>query len=221
MASTDPPLGQPSPTSSKSAAVLDLAREAEEVYRIGDWSVRKLPEGAEIGLVYLNEAAGIVEAQAPQAVLDALELDSEGGDLEPVESLGLEPEEAPAEKPESKDVEIEDGEEQSGENTNEAQDDTIPLFRRIILGAQTEVPLKMARDMLEAIKEDVSMFEQVQKRFSDAPDEQLLSLEDGLGEELEEFALSLEPGEVSDVLGTEAGAATARGSSKKPLGKPL
>lgn len=156
-----------------SSKVLELARQAEEVLKVGDWSVRKLPDNPEIAFVYLNEQEGRVEVQAPQQVI--LDLQSEGqGGLE-TECL-----EDPNEEP-------------------------SPKYRRILLGAKTEVPLRMARDILEAIREDVGIFEQVQQRFSDLPDEALLSLEDDLGEELEAVALSMRPGEVSEVLGTEAG----------------
>lgn len=79
-------------------------------------------------------------------------------------------------------------------------------FQRIVLGARCDVPLKMARDILEALREDHSIFTQVQQRFSDAPDEPVLGLGDGgLGEELQDTALALAVGEISDVVGTEAG----------------
>jgi len=82
-----------------------------------------------------------------------------------------------------------------------------PRFQRIILGAKCEMPLKMARDILEALQEDVSIFAEVQEHFSDAPHEPELSLGEGggLGEELEELAVKLQPGEISDVVATEVG----------------
>ncbi|CAJ1363744.1 unnamed protein product [Effrenium voratum] len=164
MASTEPSRAM----CQASSKVLELARRAEEVLKVGEWSVRKLPDNPEITFVYLNEAEGRVEVEAPREVMDEL---LEGGQ-----------EDSPKQ---------EDPEER-------------PLFRRILL-AKAEVPLRMARDILEAIREDVNIFEQVQQRFSDTPDEPLLGLEDDLGEELEAVAQAMQPGEVSDVLGTEAG----------------
>eukprot|EP00913_Durusdinium_trenchii_P009913 g9304.t1 len=155
-----------------SSKVLDLARQAEEVLQVGDWSVRKLPDNPELAFVYLNEREGRVEVQAPQQVIDELEAE---------------------------------GREEEGPDDPDVETAEEPLYRRILLGAKTEVPLRMARDILEAIREDPSIFEQLQGRFSDLPEESLLSLEDGLGEELEAVALQMQPGEVSEVLGTEAG----------------
>mmetsp|Transcript_63407 Transcript_63407/g.100839 ORF Transcript_63407/g.100839 Transcript_63407/m.100839 type:complete len:259 (+) Transcript_63407:58-834(+) len=157
-----------------SLKVLDLARQAEEVLKVGDWSVRKLPDNPEIAFVYLNEQEGRVEVQAPTEVIQ--ELQDEG--LHPADGR---------------------------ENEELEEAEPCPLYRRILLGAHTEVPLRMARDILEAIREDVEIFQEVQQRFSDLPDEALLSLEDDLGEELEAVALAMQPGEVSEVLGTEAG----------------
>ncbi|CAE7215882.1 unnamed protein product [Symbiodinium pilosum] len=176
MASTEPSraMGQ------ASSAVLDLARMAEEVLRVGAWSVRKLPENPDIPLVYLNEEEGLVEVQPPQEVLDELQINESGSPIlqEPLER------EEPSEQEEV---------------------DGSPVFRRIILGAKAEVPLRMARDILDAVREDVGLFQQVQERFSDSPEESFLRLDDGLEEELVTVALSMQPGEVSEVLGTEAG----------------
>lgn len=171
MASTEP-----TSRSRSSLKVLDLARQAEEVLKVGDWSVRKLPDNPEIAFVYLNEQEGRVEVQAPTEVIQ--ELQDEG-------------------------LPAADG--QNDEEEPSAEPEPCPLYRRILLGAHTEVPLRMARDILEAIREDVDIFQEVQQRFSDLPDEALLSLEDDLGEELEAVALAMQPGEVSEVLGTEAG----------------
>lgn len=169
------------------AAIVDLARSGEEVLQVGPWSVRRL-EG-DSGLVFLNEEEGRVEVQPPPEVLEALEIAEEEGDGE---GEG----EPSATEESTGNIEAE---------TDSRQPELFPLFRRIILGAKTEVPLKMARDILDAIKEDVSIFEELQKSFSDAPDEPALSLQEGLGEEMEELAMSLRPGEVSEVIGTEDG----------------
>eukprot|EP00931_Biecheleriopsis_adriatica_P109156 TRINITY_DN83411_c0_g1_i1.p1 TRINITY_DN83411_c0_g1~~TRINITY_DN83411_c0_g1_i1.p1 ORF type:complete len:312 (-),score=73.10 TRINITY_DN83411_c0_g1_i1:25-921(-) len=164
----------PSPMAPASAAVLDLARGAEEVLRIGEWSVRKLPQNIEdISLVYLNEEEGRVEVNPPRELVDALENEDEGDAL-------------------------------AAEEVNDSEGKE-PLFQRILLGKNTEAPLRMARDILEAIREDISIFNEVQERFSEAPDEPIIGLGDGLGEELEDVILALKPGELSDVLATEAG----------------
>jgi len=203
MASTDPCPLAPSP-----AALLDLVRGAEEVLRVGAWSVRKMPDNTEIGLVYLNEECGRVEVEPPQEVLDALELDDEGGDSASfaedeattaggAASSSTGSQERPQEQPQ----------EAVEEPAEDAEQPPSPRFLRIILGAKTEVPLKMARDILEAIQEDPSIFEQVKQRFCDVPGEPALALGviSGLGKELEEEATLLALGEVSDVLATEAG----------------
>eukprot|EP00435_Cladocopium_sp_Y103_P017634 s175_g4.t1 len=161
-----------------SQKVMDLARQAEEVLKVGEWSVRKLPDNPEIAFVYLNEQEGRVEVQAPPEVIQELQ------------DEGLRPR---------------DGQNDDLLEEASAEPEPCPLYRRILLGAHTEVPLRMARDILEAIREDVDIFQEVQQRFSDLPDEALLSLEDDLGEELEAVALAMQPGELSEVLGTEAG----------------
>lgn len=166
-----------------SAAIVDLARSGEEVLQVGPWSVRRL-EG-DSGLVFLNEEEGRVEVQPPPQVLEALDIVEEDGEGEP--SVTKEPMQ------------------NNDAGADSTEPELFPLFRRIMLGAKREVPLKMARDILDAIKEDVSIFEDLQKRFSDAPDEPALSLQEGLGEEIEELAMCLQPGEVSEVIGTEDG----------------
>merc|ERR1712217_829347 len=51
-----------------------------------------------------------------------------------------------------------------------------PRFRRIVLGSQHDVPLRMARDLLEAAREDASIFEKLQKRYSEFPSESIQTL---------------------------------------------
>eukprot|EP00930_Biecheleria_cincta_P100516 TRINITY_DN92149_c0_g1_i1.p1 TRINITY_DN92149_c0_g1~~TRINITY_DN92149_c0_g1_i1.p1 ORF type:complete len:315 (-),score=57.14 TRINITY_DN92149_c0_g1_i1:223-1167(-) len=167
------------------AAVVDLARSGEEILRVGPWSVRRLQGESELGLIFLNMEEERVELQPPLQVLEALDIAQDECECEP-----------PMAQESTENV--------SAETAGEQQE-LFPLFQRIILGAKTEVPLKMARDILDAIKEDVSIFEQLQKLFSDAPEEPALSLQEGLGEEVEELALSLRPGEVSGVIATEDG----------------
>lgn len=206
MAATDPyPLGP------FSSSAMDFALSAEEVFRVGPWSVRRIDD-AEVGLVYVNEAAVRIEVQPPPEILDALDLDVNGGD-----TFGDEPEEAGA------DASTTEGgsgggssssstgqpfsEQTSAAPTHREVDEAppTPRFLRILLGAKTEVPLKMARDILEVLQEDSSMFAKVQQRFSDVPSEPALAISEGIGEELESCALALRIGEVSDVLATEAG----------------
>mmetsp|Transcript_60372 Transcript_60372/g.124931 ORF Transcript_60372/g.124931 Transcript_60372/m.124931 type:complete len:293 (+) Transcript_60372:47-925(+) len=183
MASTEPSR----PMLQASSAVLELARRAEEVLRVGLWSVRKLPENPDIPLVYLNEEEGRVEVEPPQEVLDELHIDDGSPTAAHLEAT---------EPPEH---------EACSEERDAQEDDGSPVFRRIILGAKAEVPLRMARDILDAVREDLGLFEQVQERFSESPEESCFRLDDSLDEELATVALSMQPGEVSEVLGTEAG----------------
>ena len=129
-----------------------------QVLKVGDWSVRKLPDNLELTFAarppfsYVSVrftstrrrvesrcqgfiALWAAQVQAPQALVDELE------------------------SPEP------------------------PLYRRILLGAKTEalalwvgllgrwsqVPLRMARDILEALREDVGLFPELQARFSELP----------------------------------------------------
>jgi len=84
------------------------------------------------------------------------------------------------------------------------EDPDAPRFLRIILGSDNYMPLAMARDILAAIKEDISIFDAVKTKFSDEPNENSMDL-NGLSEELQETAMQLDLGQVSEVIGTEAG----------------
>jgi len=79
-----------------------------------------------------------------------------------------------------------------------------PSFRRIVLGNHNETPLMMARDILAALRDDASLFDQIQSRFSDTAAEPALELT-ALPKELVEVAAGLAPQELSDVLATEFG----------------
>jgi len=99
----------------------------------------------------------------------------------------------------------------------------LPRFRRILLGACNEMPLRMARDILAALREDISLFDQIQQRFSDVPLEPVLELDSALDgqassssaasgappprvpPDMEAVASALQPGEVSEVIGTSSG----------------
>jgi len=80
-----------------------------------------------------------------------------------------------------------------------------PRFRRIVLGSKQVMPLRMARDILAALKEDIAIFDEAQCRFSDGSSEAALELGVNLPEDLECVGAALSPGELSDVIGTDAG----------------
>lgn len=89
-------------------------------------------------------------------------------------------------------------------NSLEARDDAEPSFRRIVLGNHREVPLMMARDILAALREDVSLFDELQTRFSDTAAEPALEL-GTLPQELTEVAAGLSPHELSGIIATDVG----------------
>mmetsp|Transcript_73980 Transcript_73980/g.130688 ORF Transcript_73980/g.130688 Transcript_73980/m.130688 type:complete len:212 (-) Transcript_73980:64-699(-) len=77
-------------------------------------------------------------------------------------------------------------------------------FRRIVMGKHREMPLMMARDILAALRDDVSLFDQIQIRFSDTAEEAPMEL-DALPEDMVEVAQGLAPHELSDIVATESG----------------
>lgn len=188
--------GSPSRGRSASAASLDTA---EEVIRVGHWSVRRLPSaGTEASLFYVDTTSGAIQTEPPQEVLFALDMDEDGDDLPP-----------PADEVADPGRRIDPNGTGGGSSTVAGDDETDggndePQFRRIVLGAQHDTPLRMARDLLEAVREDKSIFSELQRHFSDFPSESLLSL-DTLPQCLELSAAMLDPGDVSDVLATESG----------------
>lgn len=168
------------PVKSSSAMALD---KAEEVMCIGQWSVRKFKD-PEHGLVYVDTTTGHTRTDPPKEVLFALEIDHDGQEV----TEGAE--------------EVVAIQETSSPAVNETP--TSPRFRRIVLGSRHDVPLKMARDLLEAVREDITIFEQLQKRFSEFPSEPIFPSA-RLSEAVENAARELNPGEISDVISTDAG----------------
>lgn len=177
---------------------------------MGPWSVRRLRDPEILIFVHVEEQR--VEVQPPAQVLEALQLDANGVDHSgEQQALGEEPEEdwQPASGcPGAAALAAVASPEPASPAAPELLGGEIcsPRFQRIVLGARCDMPLKMARDILEVLREDSSMFSQVQRRFSDAPHEPALGLgEGGLEEDLEQVALALQVGELSEVVGTEAG----------------
>merc|ERR1711865_601605 len=84
------------------------------------------------------------------------------------------------------------------------QSDENPMFRRIVLGTGCDVPLRMARDILEALAEDVTLFQDVQRKFSDFPTEKPVEL-DELLKTLEMGSLTIEKGQVSEAISSNIG----------------
>jgi len=151
-----------------------------EVLKVGKWSVRRIEQRnvgpASRGLIYVHLVTGNAQEEPPREVLEELDM-LESKDL--MKDLPKELAVKPTTPP-------------------EFSDDT-PLFRRIVLGNECEVPLTMARDIVEALHEDVSLFQDVQRKFSDFPKEPPVQL-DELLKSLEMESLKIERGEVSDIL---------------------
>lgn len=195
MASTDP-----SPLTA--AVSLDMARAAEpiEVMRVGTWSVKQFKDPT-MGLVFVNVETGRTQMEPPQEVIDQIDLEGDG--LEAEEGDGGSTT-AEGDRPSSS----------GGDSSRARTAETNPQFRRIVLGSSCEVPLKMARDILHALREDASIFDTLQARFSDNNEEACFGLgldsdsDHGvqpLPADLQNVAMSLRVGEFSDVIGTEAG----------------
>jgi len=182
---------------------------AEEVLRVGRWSIRKVGRprrrGGEHCLIYFDLSTGRAQAKPPQEVLTELGLEAdyeEEGELEeeeedvsgnsrPRRRRGCARGHPPGE-----------GMGKSGGGGSPPQS---PLFRRVVLGSGCEVPITMARDILDALREDAELFEDVQLRFSDYPAEVPFQLGGGLPEAVQSAALELRVEEVSDIISTDAG----------------
>lgn len=216
VASTDPGPG-PS-AAARQIATAGVGKE-EEVLRIGQWSVRKLVDaGQDSGLIYFDITTGMRQQEPPMEVLYALDLDEnaqdkDNGDVLLQSLTGAYPQEpaiSSTRSPEALrggiaaevashadgDAALESSESGPGERL------ASPRFRRIVLGtaaASKDMPLRMARDLLECLREDVSMFDQLQKRFSDIPSEKPLEF-GRLTEDVQEAAAQLDVGQVSDVI---------------------
>eukprot|EP00928_Gymnodinium_smaydae_P043053 TRINITY_DN28933_c0_g1_i1.p1 TRINITY_DN28933_c0_g1~~TRINITY_DN28933_c0_g1_i1.p1 ORF type:complete len:228 (+),score=78.53 TRINITY_DN28933_c0_g1_i1:78-686(+) len=192
---------------------LDAAAAAEELLRVGNWSVRrplhesKVPGGS--SLVYVNLLTGAAQSNPPPEVLEELGMDEE-------EKEAAEASRAPGAKALSPiasarargDADAAGsgiaGAGASAARPPSVESDSAARFRRIVLGCGRDLPLAMARDILAALREDSSIFDVVSKRFSERPAEQELDFEH-LPEELRSIAAVLGTGDVSDVIGTDSG----------------
>lgn len=157
--------------------------KAKEVICIGQWSVRKFQEPGN-GLIYVNTKTGHSTTTPPREVLFALDLDldSQRGTDSATEDV-------------------------ASQDMNEllvSEAPKSPRFRRIVLGSSHDMPLRMARDLLDVVREDASLFVELQHRYSEFPSESILSLGD-LSEAIKDTTLQLEPGDISDVMGTDDG----------------
>lgn len=199
------------------------AADGIEVLRVDQWSVRRPSAGDNCqSPIYLNLETGHVQRDPPPEVLAELALDEDGHQLNGAEER---PEEPTTQRSSSCQAEAEGEQELEDPDIPVPTMDTPspPCFRRIILGAKNDMPLRMARDIWSALREDTSLFEMIQQRFSDIPSESVLELRSApnrellssaaasgtplppLPAELEVFASVLEPGELSEVIGTPSG----------------
>eukprot|EP00931_Biecheleriopsis_adriatica_P048591 TRINITY_DN28091_c0_g1_i1.p1 TRINITY_DN28091_c0_g1~~TRINITY_DN28091_c0_g1_i1.p1 ORF type:complete len:234 (-),score=33.72 TRINITY_DN28091_c0_g1_i1:150-824(-) len=124
--------------------------------------------------IFVNVTTGIAQEEPPEEILRELATGSEGQPEQPCQQLAA-------------------GDSNYG-----------PKFRRVVLGRHHEMPLRMARDILAALRDDASLFDQVQARFSDTAAEPALEL-GALPKELQEVASMLAPDELSEVVATESG----------------
>lgn len=189
------------------------AAQAKEMLRIGAWSVRRAPGGPDSGLLYVNVETGRAQREAPQEVCDELFVDEEEPEQDLGASLpsiggGSHSAVSSTSRPGTGAHRSSTGSRPGTSGSRGVRPSSPPCpakFQRILLGNRQDLPLAMARDIHAALVEDSDLFEQLRERFSDAPlDEGLLDL-DGLYDELETVAAALAPGQLSDVIATEAG----------------
>mmetsp|Transcript_22283 Transcript_22283/g.39246 ORF Transcript_22283/g.39246 Transcript_22283/m.39246 type:complete len:274 (-) Transcript_22283:42-863(-) len=182
---------------------ISVALHAEEVLQIGEWSVRRSADES-IAPVFVHMETGKAQWEPPQEVLAELA----GEEAEGEESREQQDEEGGMSQRSTRSHHS-----SRPGSASKGRVELAPLasphFRRIVLGSKSELPLRMARDILEALREDPSIFEQVQRRFSEVPNENALEMSKegagGLPEELDSVAVTLRCGEISDVIATEAG----------------
>lgn len=175
--------------------------------RIGAWSVRRAPGGPDAGLLYVNVETGRAQKEPPQEVLQELEMDDEenasgGGTTEDKQQPGSR---SSPSRQGSKSRGGDGSRPGSSSGAHPASAKEEPKFRRILLGNGQDLPLRMARDIQGAIKEDLTFFDMAKKRYCDAPKDEAAFDVEGLPEELEAVAAALTPGELSGVVGTDAG----------------
>jgi hypothetical protein len=203
-----------------------------EVLRIGDWSVRR--QAPEQGPIFVHLSSGRVQTEPPQEVLEELACDPDGDDDEDDDDVGEMAGNESAYCNETEDdlgstmLETDNGNRTSScissSATTPRRCESPRRFRRIILGSHNDIRLTMARDILDALHEDTSLFGEVQQRFSDVPSEPFLELRPGahgrpaspiatpgakplplLPQCLEGPAQNLALGELSDVICTDVG----------------
>lgn len=166
-----------------------------EVLRIGQWSVRR-PADPDARPIFVNLDTGISQEEPPEEVLRELAAEDDTEDQE-MNQTGT------ASTRSCEDMA------QTASTMNQTTSSHVSSqelsFRRILLGERCEVPLMMARDILAALREDASLFDEVQKRFSDNAEEPPLQLGIDLPEDLEEAATGLGYNEISDVIATPSG----------------
>lgn len=226
LASTDPGPENVKANRSRGASPLSTTPASEgpsgrvEVLRIGDWSVQRLSDGdGDQSPVYVHLKTGQVQTEPPPEVLAELANDVDVDDCIPEEGEEGREEE---ERDDLEAAELEDYFPSGSRPGSAAQSSGPPRFRRIILGNGNAMPLRMARDLLTALREDATLFDQLQQRFSDLPSEPVLQLHPGANgrpvspapgapppplvpPELEAAAAALQLGELSEVLGTDSG----------------
>jgi hypothetical protein len=199
-----------------------------EVLRIGDWSVRR--QAGEQGPIFVHLNTGRMQSEPPQEVLRELARDSDGDDLVE-DDTGEVVSQASARYEGDADSTTLETDNSNRPSTCISSSATTPRkcesprrFRRIILGSHNDMPLMMARDILEALQEDTSLFGEIQQRFSDVPSEPILELRPDahgrpasplatpgakplpvLPQCLEGLAQSLALGQLSEVIGTDVG----------------
>jgi len=174
-------------TDTRSAETME-ASQANELLRIGPWSIRRAPGGPDAGLLYVNVETGSAQKNPPAEVLEDLDM-VHGASTENNEDLGTDHHTAAS----------------STSSSGIQGSERRSRFRRILLGNGHDVPLAMARDIHVALLEDSTIFEEVRRRFSDACDENGPVELEGLPGELQGVAEALDTGEISDVIGTEDG----------------
>lgn len=178
--------------------------QAKELVRLGPWSVRRAPGGPDAGLLFVNVETGRAQREPPREVLEELgmgeeEEEGEGGDA------GAEESDAPTTERGARSGGSSSRPATGSSGTRPASAPCAAKFQRILLGNGRDLPLAMARDILAALREDATLFDEVRRRFSDTPRDETPVELDGLPEELEGVAAALAPGEISGVIGTEAG----------------
>jgi len=197
-----------------------------EILRIGDWSVRRTSELDPCASpIYVHLKTGEVLTEPPPEVLNELAKDADVNDFLPEDpdqgAAGRELDELE----EDEDDELDDAEAAEADDyfpSANSPSSGPPRFRRIVLGKGNVMPLRMARDLLTALREDPSLFDQLQQRFSDTPSEPVMEFHPGangrpvspspgappppvLPQNLEAVAEAMQPGEFSDVVGTDSG----------------